>query len=77
MADTPNSKKRKLQEEVATTQQQVNSTEEEEGKMKVVLALCGSFNPPTILHLRLFGQFKAGFVFVSQNMMTLIFLHDH
>ena len=29
---------------------------EREEKMNVVLALCGSFNPITFLHLRLFGE---------------------
>ena len=42
--EVPNSKKRKLEDS--------NSEED----MKVVLALCGSFNPITYLHLRLFGK---------------------
>ncbi len=44
MADGPDLKKRKL--ELGT---------EQGDRMNVVLALCGSFNPPTFLHLRLFG----------------------
>ena len=48
MAAFPDSKKRKLEEEDS----EINS---EEG-MNVVLALCGSFNPITFLHLRTFGK---------------------
>lgn len=50
MANAPILKKRRIEED-----QQVNSVDQE-SPMKVVLALCGSFNPPTILHLRLFGM---------------------
>ena len=49
MADAPSQKKRKLEKD--------NCTEEaKEEKMNVVLAMCGSFNPVTFLHLRLFGK---------------------
>jgi hypothetical protein len=27
-----------------------------EGKQGVVLVACGSFNPPTVLHMRMFGK---------------------
>ena len=49
MADGPSLKKRKLEEPVDSPT---------EGKMNVVLALCGSFNPPTLQHLRLFGRHR-------------------
>lgn len=48
MAAFPDSKKRKLEEEDS----EINN----EDGMNVVLALCGSFNPITFLHLRTFGN---------------------
>jgi nicotinate (nicotinamide) nucleotide adenylyltransferase len=51
MADgLPDSKKRRID--------QLESSGSDEDKMQVVLALCGSFNPVTFLHLRLFELAK-------------------
>lgn len=49
MADLPISKKRKIDSENSTDEDKMNN---------IVLALCGSFNPITFLHLRMFGKFN-------------------
>lgn len=49
MADLPISKKRKIDCEDSTDEDKMNN---------IVLALCGSFNPITFLHLRMFGKFN-------------------
>lgn len=32
------------------------SLEKDDAKEKVILIACGSFNPPTLMHLRMFGE---------------------
>ncbi len=56
---SPDRKRPKLDESVATAQ--ANSKEplpeSDSAKTEIVLVLCGSMNPITFLHLRMFGEF--------------------
>lgn len=52
----PDSKRPKLDQPVATEAERKCFDEEDASKTNVVLVLCGSMNPITFLHLRMFGE---------------------
>lgn len=38
---------------------------------KVILLACGSFNPPTNMHLRMFGKFDVFVIYFNLRILTI------